>query len=471
MLVATGLLVLVLVCVADAQPTELINEQARVRGLEPLTDKEIASRAAIEKEYLARARANIERFRKGDAALVLTDAGGAPLANLQVEVDQVTQDFLFGNQIWELSSIWPKETANLDLLRERFKALCNLAIVPFYWSAYERKAGFEEWQTNQAMIQWLRENGFTLKGHPLAWTSPAGTPQWLLALDPELATDLLRARISRAVIGFKGTIDIWDVVNEPVTTIPWEAALKDPANSEKVRYNTRGVEVSQVAPWVEGCYKWANQANPDGNYILNEFFTLAVPDVRDRFYRLLKELQARNTPVKGIGIQAHEPREMWFSPVEIYKTFDMYQEFGVPIHITELIPQSSGKEITGWRRGQWTEAAQAEFAEQFYTLVFGHPSAASITWWGLSDRNIWLPGGGLLDKDYNPKPVYHTLLKLIKTDWMTRNLKLQTDAQGRVSFRGFHGEYSIIITMPDGTKHTARQHLKQNDANQWKIAL
>jgi GH35 family endo-1,4-beta-xylanase len=60
-----------------------------------------------------------------------------------------------------------------------------------------------------------------------------------------------------------------------------------------------------------------------------------------------------------------------------------------------VIPQSGGKPITGgWREGTWTEEAQAEFAEQFYRLCFGHPAVASINWWGLSDRQIWLPGGG-----------------------------------------------------------------------------
>jgi endo-1,4-beta-xylanase len=470
-LVAVCFLMLQFACQTNAQPTALINEQAGVPKFAGLPEDEIARRTGLEKEYLAKARENIERFRKGDASLVFTDAKGNPLGNVQIEVDQVSQDFLFGNQIWELAGTGPKDQHNVELLKERFKALYNFAIVPFYWAGYERKAGFPEWQGNEAMINWLLENGFTLKGHPLAWSAPSGTPKWLLAQTPDVATELLKARIYNNVIGYKGRIDTWDVVNEAVTTIPWDLALKDPSNTDNIRYNTKGVETAQVVPWVEKAFKWANEANPDGHYILNEFFTLAIPEVRDKFYRLLKELQARNAPVGGIGIQAHEPREMWFSPVEMYKTFDLYKEFGLPIHITELIPQSSGKEITGWRRGKWTQEAQAEFAEQFYTLAFGHPSVVSITWWGLSDKSVWLKGGGVLDSDYNPKPVYNVLLKLIKHDWMTRNLKLQADPQGRASFRGFYGQYDVVVTMPDGTKHKARKHLQEKGSNQWSIPL
>ena len=44
---------------------------------------------------------------------------------------------------------------------------------------------------------------------------------------------------------------------------------------------------------------------------------------------------------------------------------------------------------------------------------------------GGSDRNIWLKGGGLLDEEYNPKPVYNTIMRLINEDWMTRDLVLE----------------------------------------------
>jgi len=425
----------------------------------------------IEQEYLAKARQNIEQYRKGDAYILFVDSKGKPIKNLEVKIDQVSQDFLFGNIAWELTGMVDGEPYKLDLYKERFKAIYNFAILPFYWSYYEPKAGNPQWQRNEVAIKWCLENGITLKGHPLSWTNPAGTPDWLLKLPPDIATDLLKARIYENVIGYKGKINIWDVVNEAANMVSWEMALKDTANSDAFRYTIEGVTIDQQAGWVENAFKWANHANPDGTYILNEYFTLARPDVRERFYQLIKELLKRNTPIKGIGIQAHEPREEWFSPVEIYTTFDLYKEFNLPIHITEFMPQSGGKAITGWREGIWTEDAQAECAEQFYTLAFGHPSVISINWWGLSDRDIWLPGGGLLDEEYNPKPVYNRLMKLIKEDWMTKNVILQTDKKGYVKFRGFYGKYQVKITKPDGSSQVFNIHLTEKADNQWEFKL
>jgi len=457
----------------QAQPTgQKVKElSAGIATFAGSSKEEIARKQAIELEFLQRAKANIESYRKGDASLVFQDENGKPLANVQVAINQVTQDFLFGNLLFEIGGFSPTEPYKEDEFKAKFKALFNFGILPFYWNGYEKAAGSPGWLRNEDALKWCLENGITPKGHPLGWTSPAGTPKWLLKLPPDIATELYRSRIYNNVIGYKGRMDIWDVVNEPVNTVPWEDALADTANNNDFRYNAGDIPIAKIAPWVEKSFKWAHEANPNGNYILNEYFTLALPKVRDRFYDLIKELHRRNTPISGIGIQAHEPREMWFSPVEMYKTFDKYREFNLPLHITELIPQSSGKEITGWRSGKWTEAAQAEFAEQFYTLAFGHPSVASINWWGFSDRSSWLKGGGLLDSVYNPKPVYHTLMKLIKNDWMTKNVTLKTGKQGTVSFRGFFGSYQIVATKPNGTQVKKEIHVKEKEDNHWIILL
>ena len=469
----------------NGQPNdiEVINQNNVLNNATRQNKSQQINKTEIEQEYLEKARQNIEQFRKGDASLLFTDSKGNPLKNIAVEINQVSQDFLFGNIPWELTGLvsWnngglvkeeePYEPYKLDKLKEKYKALFNFAVLPYYWSFYEYKPGNPEWQKLEAAIKWCLENDITLKGHPLGWTNSYGTPEWLLKLPADIATDLLKARIYKNVIGYKDRVNIWDVVNEAANTVPWEIALKDTTNNDNYRYNTEGITTDQKAEWVENAYKWANHANPDGIYILNEFATLAFPEVRERFYQLIKELLRRNTPVKGIGIQAHEPREEWFSPIEMYKTFDLYSEFNLPIHITEFMPQSGGKSITGWRKGIWTEDAQAECAEQFYTLAFGHPSVVSINWWGLSDRNIWLPGGGLLDDEYNPKPVYERLIKLIKEDWMTKNVILKSDKKGFAKFRGFYGKYQVKVIKPDGKTCVLNIHLKEDDDNHWEFRL
>ncbi|WP_373494389.1 endo-1,4-beta-xylanase [Aquiflexum sp.] len=428
----------------------------------------------IEEKLLMEARSNIEKYRKGPGHITVTNLQGEPVSNIKIEINQISQDFLFGNLSEEVFRSGLTESER-EKFTDMFKGLFNFTELTVKWAPYEPKQGKPEWQKLQQKLDWCVENGIYPKGHTLGWTHDAGTPGWLYQYSPEDATQLYKSRIQNLVGGFKDQISSWDVVNEPVTTIPWELALLDTVGGqnkidEGSRYKVDGITLDETIPWVGNSFRWAYDADPSGDFVINEFYTIAKVEIREKYYNLIKELLHRGVLVTGIGIQGHEPREMWFSPVEVVATFDMFQELGLPLHITEFTPQSSGKAITGgWREGIWTEEAQAEFAEQFYTLAFGHPSMASIHWWGLSDRFIWLKNGGLIDSDFNPKPVYNRLKKLIKEDWMTKNLQLVTDPKGQVEFKGFFGKYQVILTDSKGSKSTKEIHLKEGEVNQFEL--
>jgi endo-1,4-beta-xylanase len=51
----------------------------------------------------------------------------------------------------------------------------------------------------------------------------------------------------------------------------------------------------------------------------------------------------------------------------------------------------------------------------------------------------------LLDSEMNPKPAYEALDQLINHEWKT-NMKISSDSNGNVSFRGFFGKYKIIVS-------------------------
>jgi endo-1,4-beta-xylanase len=422
--------------------------------------------AKTEQEYLVKAQQNIEKYRKGNATITIVDANNQPITNAKVEITQTSQDFKFGALLFELADFGKTDTTHQATFKSLFKSVFNFGVLPFYWEGYEKQQGKPSFAKTEKAIAWAKENHIILKGHPLAWTHIAGTPRWLKGMPLEMTKDLLKARIYNNVSGFKENIKIWDVVNEPITTLPWDIAVKDTIYNESSRYQVKDIQQNQIIPWVDEAYRWAYQANPKGDFILNEFYQFAKPTIRQKFYDLVKALQAKQTPIMGLGLQAHEPHEMWFSPVEVYKTLDMYRDLNLPIHITEFIPQSSGKKIVGWREGEvWTEETQAKFAEQFYTLAFSHPSVVSINWWSFSDKNSWLKGGGFVDENYQPKPAFKVLKKLIKEDWTTKNQILTTNKEGKCTFRGFGGNYQIKMTFKDGTTKTENFHVFEGKEN------
>ncbi len=415
-----------------------------------------------EEKLMKQAGENIEKYRKGDVSIQFKTPDGKPLKNVKIEVKQKSHDFLFGCIIFDM--IRGENTYREELFKERYKKIFNLAVFPFYWPSYEPRQGSTGWEDMLKTIEWCKLNGMTTKGHPLVWATGSGTPEWLRQYSVTETEELLKTRVINITSGFRDKIELWDVVNEPVNVKTWKHKMQN-FDDEK----DWGVTdtISLIADYVENALKWAHRGNPEATLMINEYRTLADKDVRKRYDELITELKKRNVPLGGIGIQGHEPRQEWFSPVEVWKTFDQYQRFGYPIHITEFHPQSSGVPITGgWRKGNWTSDAQVEFTEQFVKLCFGHPAVASINWWGFSDRNIWLPGGGLIDEEYNPKPVYKMLDKLINETWKT-NTSMQTDSQGNISFRGFFGGYEVILTTSNGRKLVYNLHVCKNEENKW----
>ena len=121
----------------------------------------------------------------------------------------------------------------------------------------------------------------------------------------------------------------------------------------------------------------------------------------------------------------------------------------------------------GWRTGKWTPECQAEFIEQVYRQCFGHPSVVSINYWGLSDRNIWMSGGGLIDEEYRPKLAFKSLKNLIKGEWLTAPFANRTDENGEIKFRGFYGQYEVIQKFPNRKHAIWELHLSEKQENFW----
>jgi endo-1,4-beta-xylanase len=418
---------------------------------------------------MQQAAANVEQYRKSDATIRVQDGEGRPVSGIQLEISQQTQDFMFGAILFDLVRERGMTPEREQLLKERFAGLFNLAVLPFYWGSYEPEPGHPRWDLIEPALTWCMEQGITCKGHPLAWTHQVGIPDEVLDLTLAESEILLHARIIENVTGFRDRITLWDVVNEPVNTVSWEMGFMD--RSKQNRYRS-DVPLEELAGWVESAYKTAYRANPSNHYILNEFKQIADPVIRQRFYDFARLLLDRGTPIQGLGLQAHEPRDEWYDPVDVWETLEMYSEFGLPLHITEFSPQSAGAAITGgYRTGNWTPETQAAFTEEMYRIWFGHPSVASINWWGISDANSWLPGAGFLDEELGPKPAYEVLKKLITEEWRTPTFSVSTGRDGTVSFRGFHGKYHLVATLPDGSTRGFEIHLTDQGPTEWDLEI
>ena len=423
-------------------------------------DEPSAEVVRVERELMQQAERDIEKYRKTDARIRFVDAEGQPISGVRVSIKQQNSPFLVGSIIFD--QIREGQPYNPETYRARFKEIFNFAIFPFYWAAYEPEQGKPLWRRMEPVLEWCLTNGITAKGHPLVWTAPSGKPAWIEKYSDSEQLEYLAARVKNAVGGWTGQIDLWDVVNEAVNTRAW-------TDDSSGVWIAVGPEVN--AGLVEQAFGWAHQANPGAHLVLNDFYQITKEETRENFYQLVKELLRRGVPISGLGIQAHEPRQEWYPPRQVLKTYRRISELGLPLHVTEFTPQSGGKQITGgWRTGEWDLEAQSQFTEQMLTLAFAQPGMMSFNFWGFTDRNVWQKGGGLLDERYRPKPVYHKVKELLHEKWRT-NLELTADAGGEVSFRAFLGDYLIELRIAGGREKAWDVKLRRDEQNSWVFTV
>jgi endo-1,4-beta-xylanase len=147
---------------------------------------------------LQKAADNVARFRKGEAHLTFKTSTGEAVQDIEVQIVQKSQDFLFGNLAFDL--VWGEAPYQPDLFKRRFLELFNFAIFPFYWSYYERTPGMTEGRRALPVLEWCQANGITPKGHPLVWPYDAGVPEWLYDMPEGSAEALIKARVLNLVV-------------------------------------------------------------------------------------------------------------------------------------------------------------------------------------------------------------------------------------------------------------------------------
>jgi len=395
----------------------------------------------LDDRFLRDVDSRIKSARTGKIKLTLQFPNGSRPAHAKINFRQTGHEFIFGCNFFEFKTF--KNAGENELYEQYFKRLFNLAVLPFYWSMYEPAPGkFPTVEKLDQAVDWCDRNQVLAKGHPLVWRNPAGYPKWL-PNDRQKVTALLQARIEDTVSKFNGRVKMWDVVNEPTHL---------PSFGSQSRYD-----------YVRNSLLRAHEKDPKAVLGINDYGILGHDFGRGFYFRLIEKLRAENAPLAYIGFEGHEPRTDWIPAREIWASLDSYSRLKVPIYITEITIPSGELPITNsWKKGMWTEQAQAEYLERFYKTCFSHPGVAGIIYWDMCDSASWVKNAGLIKKNWAPKPSYQMLDRLINHEWHSEGTG-ETDARGSFSFTGFYGTYEI--SLPDsGLRYIIFAHKSRDNS-------
>lgn len=378
-----------------------------------------------------------------DAAITLRNGDGTPLSNRPVTVAQLNHKFLFGTAAFDTVPLVNGEYSGkeLELAQQRAEnltALFNAATLPFYWGQFEPQHGKPRTELLRKAALWCKDHHLTVKGHPLCWHTLC--VDWLL---PETNARILeeqKARIRREVNGFRGLIDMWDVINEVVIMPVFD------------RYDnaiTRICKEMGRIQTVKTMFETARAENPNATLLINDF------DMSDAYDILVEGCLAAGVQIDVIGLQSHMHQGYW-GVEKTLKILERFSRFNLPIHFTEttlvsghLMPPEivdlNDYQVKDWPSTPEGEERQAREAITHYETLFAHPLVEGITWWDMQDSNWLNAPGGLIRRDGSRKPAYDELLKRVKGEWWLSPVEKTSDCNGLIRFAGFPGDYEMTV--------------------------
>lgn len=424
----------------------------------------------------------IEKYRKGDLKIILTDKNGNAVSGAKIKTTQKSHEFRFGANIFMLDQL-ETEKKNEDY-KKYFSDVFNMATLPFYWDTLEPKRGEPRYDKNSPdiyrrppidrCIEFCKEHGIEPREHALAYDN--FFPKWLYGASASDVKAEMERHFAEISERYADKIKTIEVTNEMF----WDEG------------RTSFYDEPDFVSW---CFKTAKKYFRDNQLVINEFTNSAWEDncrATDNYYSYIEANMLKGAKIDAIGMQYHlfnqledeyKQTRKTLNPQNLYKHMDLYSNFNKPLQITEVtVPAYS------WKTED--EEIQAEIIEKLYSIWFSHPNVEQIIYWNLVDGYAFVRDpdpekiknsqgdmtlgenyyhGGLLRFDMTPKPAYYKIKELIQKIWHTET-EFTTDENGIATFRGFYGEYHAEITA-NGTTVEKTLNLSSKSDNVTRITL
>ena len=420
------------------------------------------SEQASQNSVLQDAAEGIEQHRKSNAAIRLSDDQGNVLRGMEIDIAQ--QESLFEWGLSFIEDINDRHKPETEQKMRHVRELFNYTTAKCYWDErWHQPIGKEEgnriYNVFSDEIYFGRANGLQIKGHPLVWTVRKAVPEWLDKYEHPKRLEIWESHLRSLVRQGKGLVSSWDLVNEML----WEPTIQHYLQRDWPHIEP----VDEIADYIATALQWVRNEDPGPALVINDYGLQVAPheDItakgqRERYVKLAELLKERGSAPDAIGTQSHVGG--WYT-VEVFReSLDYLAQAGLPIQVTEFWAHyESEPELQNQSEQKRTDAL-IRYITDCYTIAFGHPAVSHFSYWG--------GGWHFFDDTGAPTRVYNALYDLIADRWTTE-LSLQSDDQGFIKFRGFHGDYTGRFRNINGNRHEFRFSVLPGRENRFELEL
>ncbi|MCL2127051.1 MAG: endo-1,4-beta-xylanase [Treponema sp.] len=188
-----------------------------------------------------------------------------------------------------------------------------------------------DWAPADAIVEFAEMTGSRLRWHPLVFHNQ--NPQWLFQdkavpsrpASRELLNQRLKTYIQTVMSRYKGRVESYDVVNEPLSD---RSGLRGGAEGSRW-HEILGSE------YIDNAFRWAREADPGAQLVINEYGLESDSRKRQEMFNLVKGMKQRGVPIDAVGIQMHIDIKAP-SVQQIRETIELFASLGVKVMVTEM---------------------------------------------------------------------------------------------------------------------------------------
>ena len=237
----------------------------------------------------------IEKYRKGNAEIFLTDKDGKPISDAEITVVQKDHEFRFGANLFMFDEL-ESEEKNAQY-QKAFADVFKKATLPFYWVATEPEKGHTRYNADSEKIyrrpaidlcmEFCEKHGIEPREHALAYEH--FFPKWLSQASVDEVKAAYVKRCEEISQRYKEKIPTIEVTNE----MGWEESI---------------TSFYFEPDYVEWCFKTAEKYFPANQLAINEGFDIPWLDCcrpTDKYYAYIEANMLKGARIDAIGMQYH----------------------------------------------------------------------------------------------------------------------------------------------------------------------
>ena len=301
--------------------------------------------------------------------------------------------------------------------REMLAGNFDYAVLPMPWKVLQPQEGVFDTQLIDGWAETLTKKRIPIIAGPLVNFSEEDLPDWMFIWENDFDTvrELAYEHVQRLVGRYKRAVGLWNVAAGLASNRAFTLSF------EQMIEMTR-LLVAQVKNVLPTARTLVTVTQPFGEYHAKN-----PTSVAPILYAEMVAQAGINFDGFALELEMGVPKPGMFARdlFQVSCLLDRFATLGRPVFVTavsvpgrsspdpsdrsegRLDPSAAGR----WRRN-WDPQLQADWMEAVYHVALSKPFVESVAWGNLADINQTVPGGGLLDDMFQPKPAYERLQQM-----------------------------------------------------------